>query len=142
MPIHRMHLKGPWNTEPAAESADSAPAVERVKLPATWEELFGTYRGKVRFRRRFHQPTNLDPHEHVFLVFDGVGGAGTVTVNETLLGKFEEGVPPPRFDITHLLQVNNEVVVELEYHSDAATTSPGGLWGPVALEIDFESPRN
>ncbi|MGH7129010.1 MAG: NRDE family protein, partial [Planctomycetaceae bacterium] len=81
--IHRIHLRGPWDYEWLSTSADSRIAVApagRMKMPASWRDRFGEAAGTVRFRRRFHRPTNLEPRERVFLVFDGIGGRGSVSL--------------------------------------------------------------
>ena len=133
--MHRMHLKGPWEFEPLA--GDHPPAAGRVKLPQSWEDAWGEFRGEIRYRRRFHRPTNLDPHERVWIVFDGVGGSARVAVNTHALGNIAPGSGlPERFEITLLLQSNNELVVDVSFGADAS--GPGGLWAPVAIEITSE----
>src|SRR5579871_370288 len=105
MPTHRMHLKGPWEYEVQMDSPSPASqpkpalspkaAVEPLKvsatgtirMPSTWEAAFGDYRGAIRFQRRFQKPTNLDPEERVFVVFDGIGGTARVTLNDQELGE-------------------------------------------------------
>ena len=134
MPAHRMHLKGPWEIEiPAGSNPVAIP--RRVKLPASWQELFGDFRGSLRFCRRFHKPTNLDEHERVWLVFDGLGGLGRIHVNDHALGTIGPAIPTGEFDITQLLQFTNCLHVDVEFIEPAASASPGGLWAPVALEI-------
>jgi beta-galactosidase/beta-glucuronidase len=130
-----MHLKGPWEYEPVATDAASAPAAGTAKLPAAWQAIVGDFRGTLRFRRRFHRPTNLEPHERVCVVFDGLGGTARVAVNGQLLGTIDGGRTTGQFEITPLLRPNNELVVEIDYGADHARRAPGGLWGPVALEI-------
>ena len=130
--MHRMHLKGPWECE--ALSGEGAPAAGRVKLPQAWEEAWSAFRGEMRYRRRFHRPTNLDPHERVWIVFDGVGGSARVAVNSQELGCIAaDSEFPARFEITPLLQGSNELVVDVSFGSEAS--GPGGLWAPVAIEI-------
>ena len=134
MPAHRMHLKGPWEIE-IPEGGDLAAVPRRVKLPASWQELFGDFRGTLRFCRRFHKPTNLDEHERVWLVFDGLGGLARVYVNDQELGTVGPTTPTGEFDITPLLQFTNRLHVDVGFIEPAASTAPGGLWAPVALEI-------
>jgi len=141
-----MHLKGPWQFEWIDQSTPSGPShVEgenspllrqgRAKMPADWRSLFGEASGCVRFRRRFHCPTNLEPREQVFIVFDGVGGAARVALNENLLGTSTHDGTTAEFDITDLLEPANELVVDLEFDTSRAEATDGGLWGPVAIEI-------
>jgi hypothetical protein len=133
--MHRMHLKGPWEFEPVA--GDHPPPAGRVKLPQSWEDTWGEFRGAIRYRRRFHRPTNLDPHERVWIVFDGMGGSAQVAVNSRQLGVILPGAPfPARFEVTPLLQANNELVVDVAFGGDVS--GPGGLWAPVAIEITSE----
>lgn len=146
MQPHRMHLRGPWQFEwlsarPGAVDADlaqespSTSASGRVKMPATWQSLFGRVSGRARFRRRFHRPTNLDANERVWIVFDGIGGSGHVLINGERLGQFDDGQSSLEFDVTGRLSASNELVVEIEHNADVADAPPGGLWGPVAIEI-------
>jgi beta-galactosidase/beta-glucuronidase len=128
-----MHLKGPWGYEPVPPA--STPLAGTAKLPAAWQAIVGDFRGQLRFRRRFHQPTNLDPHERVCVVFDGVGGLARVAVNGQVLGTIPAGQGTGEFEITRLLKPNNELLVEIEYAPVDGDPTPGGLWGPVALEI-------
>ncbi|MGE5192409.1 MAG: NRDE family protein, partial [Deltaproteobacteria bacterium] len=143
---YRILLRGPWQCEPLARAERDAagalvwsttglPPAGTVRLPATWQDLFGDFRGRVRFRRRFHPPSNIEPGDRLFIVFDGFGGTGPVSVNGHYLGKLDTAAGNATFDVTGLLQVNNEIVVELEFASSAADTPPGGLIRLVALEI-------
>ena len=136
MPVHRIHLRGPWEYEllssPSGES--SAPS-GRVTMPTDWRTLFGTANGRAVFRRRFHSPTNLEADDRVWIVFDGVEGRGTVTLNGSLLGDLKSSNTGQRYPMTAALHAFNELVVELTY--DAAIDGQrGGLFAPVAIEIE------
>jgi hypothetical protein len=136
MATHRMHLKGPWKFEWLTEHSESSvPKTGRVKMPVDWVTAFGMTTGSVRFRRRFHKPTNLDPDETVWIVLDGVGGAGPVSVNGTILGVVHSAEEPQKFDMTPLLQQASELIIELEFHPSAENSNLGGLFAPVAIEI-------
>ncbi len=134
-----MHLKGPWKYRilPAAEQMsppDPEIAAEgRIKLPAAWEECFGTYRGTVRYQRHFNCPTNLDSHEQVFVIFTEIGGQASIRLNGSELGTAAGGPGPFEFEITTLLQSQNMLEADVTFQT--ADPSPGGLWSPVALEI-------
>src|SRR5262245_17267846 len=105
---HRIRLKGPWEYQWVASDdaspIESSTAVGRVKMPSDWQSTFGDRAGTVRFRRRFHRPTNLEPHERVSIAFDGIGGSGQVWLNGTTLGTFAAEAHSLAFDITALLQ--------------------------------------
>jgi hypothetical protein len=137
-----MHLRGPWEFEILADETarlgTETSTRGMLRLPISWQEAWGDFRGTVRFLRRFHAPTNLDPHERVFVVFDGVGGSASVSANEKLLGSIPENVGTAEFEITPLLAPNNQLVVELRFLATGEAAPQGGLWGPVALEIRSE----
>jgi hypothetical protein len=132
---HRMHLKGPWQYRLLDSDANANPtaAKGRIKLPAAWQDCFADYRGSVRYERHFNCPTNLDPHERVYVVFEEIGGEATIRLNETLLGNAGGGPGPFEFEIKSLLQPRNLLVVDVAFHG--GNERPGGLWAPVALEI-------
>jgi hypothetical protein len=142
---HRMHLKGPWRYEwiPDAHSAssnsafncDDAPSVSgEVRLPADWRTLFGDRGGTICFLRRFGRPTNLEPHEQVFLVFDRIEGTARIFLNGQPLGTIA-GAQQAAFDATALLVPNNELAVEVTFHPASNPEQCGGLCEPVALEV-------
>jgi uncharacterized protein with NRDE domain len=154
---YRILLRGPWQSEAldptdlahaqfdgaepngqwALESSTTQrPRAATVRLPASWQELFGSFRGRVRFRRKFHPPSNLTATDRLAIVFDGVAGAGTVSLNGRPLGLIAADARTARFDETGLLRSNNELQVDLEFGGSIAGASPGGLFAPVALEID------
>src|SRR5262245_47240120 len=90
---HRIRLRGPWECEP--RSGDPPPAPRHMTLPCRWVEGGLTnYSGKVRFRRRFGSPTNLEVGERVWLTFDGVEGTWIASLNGEGLGN------SPEFDVT------------------------------------------
>ena len=97
-PMHVIRLRGPWEYEPLVrvwidasgarrESRESLPAAGRAHLPADWGLTLGPdFRGRVRYTRRFGLPTNLEPHEEVWLVVEGVDYFGSLALNDTPLG--------------------------------------------------------
>jgi beta-galactosidase/beta-glucuronidase len=130
-----MFLKGPWEARRLNREEPS----RRVTLPANWQTIFdGSSCGCAEFRRRFNQPTNLEAHEHVWIVFQGVRGAGWVSLNGQRLGGIEFGDETAEFEITPHLAQHNELVVQLTFDVGSPLDQPGGLWGPVALEIRSE----
>jgi hypothetical protein len=143
---YRILLRGPWECEPLARAGRDAagvlvwtagplPAAGTVRLPASWQDLFGDFRGRVRFRRRFHPPSNIERSDRLSIVFDAVGGTGAVTLNGYALGALDTTAGNVSFSVTGQLQINNELVVELEFTESGAQAPPGGILGPVALEI-------
>jgi hypothetical protein len=143
---YRIFLRGPWQSEPLVRAGRDAegklvwtdtglPRAATARLPASWQDLFSDFRGRIRFRRRFHPPSSIEPGDRLFVVFDGVGGTGPVALNGHSLGRIEATTGPARFEVTGLLQVNNELVVDLEFTDSGAAAEPGGLFETVALEI-------
>ena len=147
---HRIHLKGPWECEwlepidrsaalhgPDLHGPETAPTPVslRVTMPAEWRQMFGCVAGRIRFRRKFGQPTNIGPRERLFIVFDGIGGKGNVWLGQRKLGDVDNRQATARFEVTGLLETRNELIVELSFDPDQSPNQLGGLWGPVAIEI-------
>lgn len=79
--------------------------------------------GRAVYLRRFNRPTNLDAWERVSLEIDRAMFCGQVSLNGTLLGPIEVG----EFfaaDVTELLQSTNELQVEVDPQTAAATPPP------------------
>jgi hypothetical protein len=131
---HRIRLRGPWEYEPLARlspTTEPLPSAGRMTLPCRWDEGgLKDFAGRVRFVRRFGQPRQIDPHEHVWLTFGGVDGTADIWLNGQSLGRHEDTAGPFEFEATELLRVRNELRVEVE-----AGHVRGGLWGEVALEV-------
>ncbi|MBI3864028.1 MAG: NRDE family protein [Planctomycetia bacterium] len=143
---YRILLRGPWQSEPlsratlnpdgtVAWSQLDLPPHGTVRLPAFWQELFGAFRGRVRFRRKFHPPSNIAAEDRLAIVFTVVGGGGEVALNGSPLGRIEPGSAATRFDVTGRLMTNNDLSVDLEFIDFSPAPPPGGLFTPVALEI-------
>lgn len=147
VPAHRIQLRGPWGFTPLSAAGSGAgnpptelgqpgmPAAGIAKMPASWQSLFGDFRGRVRFERRFHRPSNLEADESVWLVFEAVGGEGQASINGQLLGPLHTNDQPQRFEITKALQGDEHLLVELELTDGSDNPAAGGLYGPVFLEI-------
>ena len=141
MNAHIIRLRGPWDYEPLArvtvsvagvrqESREELPPAGRAQLPADWGATLGSdFRGRVRYRRHFGLPTNLEPHEHVWLVIDGVTGSAEIRLNGLELGHIESSHASER-DVTEILQPRNQL--EIDVTSDG---SDGGVTGEIRLEI-------
>ena len=104
------------------------PASSTVRLPAAWQELFGTFRGCIRFRRKFHPPSNITAADRLAIVFDGVAGAGLVSLNGVPLGSIAPDAGTAQFDVTGKLRTNNELQVDLEFTGPVTSPAPGGLY--------------
>lgn len=135
--IHRIRLHGPWDArrcETAGGAAESWAPPLRVRMPASWIELFGAEPGRGEFTRHFQWPTNLEPEERVWLVLDGVGGTGIVRLNGEPLSPSLGSSRTAEYDITSCLRSSNVLLVHLEF-DPGMESSPGGLYGTVALEV-------
>jgi hypothetical protein len=132
---HRIRLRGPWDCEPLArvdtEILLPLPSPLKMTLPCRWKDGgLAEFRGKVRFRRRFGQPRQIDGHERVWLTFAGVDGRVGALLNGRSLTIPEITSEPFEIDVTALLKERNELVVDID-----SAYGEGGLWGEVALEI-------
>ena len=148
-PIHRMHLKGPWDYEWVEGPTGSASSDEdedmtmdsplltnfRVRMPSSVQEAFGNMSGRVIFRRRFQKPTNLEEHERVHIAFDGLGGQATVSLNDEPLIELTDLSEPCTIDVTERIGQSNVISVELTWNAAECSSEKSGLWKPVAIEI-------
>jgi hypothetical protein len=143
---YRFLLRGPWQSEPLARverdesgtlvwSGSELPVAGTVRLPASWQDAFGHFRGRVRFRRRFHPPTNVEADDRLFIVLDGIGGEGIVWLNGSFLGKTSAQGSSTNLELTGRLRANNELEIDMEYADFSGDPGPGGLFAPVVLEI-------
>ena len=152
---HPIRLHGPWEFQALPTSAlpvdsgavpKSGPTLQRLRIPCDWGDLLSAdFHGRVRFRRGFNSPTQLDRHEHVWLVCEGVDPAGTVTLNGQLLGNVRGYALPAEFDVTSLIGPRNELQIDIDwpFASGGANSPPrpgrerlpGGIVGEVRLEI-------
>ncbi len=121
---HRIRLRGPWEYEVLDVPGGGAPRAGRVMLPCPrWDGP----PGHVRFRRRFGYPGQIDAHERVWIVFDGLASPVRVSVNGTDLGMH---FVTAEVDVTQLLGSRNELTLE---NTDLACGK--GLWDEAALEV-------
>lgn len=122
--MHVIRLRGPWELVTEAAATDEP---RRVQVPCNPAELLGAdFAGQVRLVRPFNTPTNLDSHERVYLVLEGLPPAAELALNGAPL-RCPGGCDPARIDITAELALHNRLEVTLDL--------PGGTLGEVRLEI-------
>ncbi|MBI1901165.1 MAG: hypothetical protein HYS13_08655 [Planctomycetia bacterium] len=139
---HVIRLAGPWQCARLNDDRSETP-VGRIALPADWSAIVGAdFTGTLRFTRRFHVPTGLEPHERVWLVCDGADARGVVELNGRPLGEIAGYALAAEFDVTELLAETNLLSVDVELPRGAAEElrpgrigRAGGLIGAVRLEI-------
>jgi Transport and Golgi organisation 2 len=143
---HLIHLRGPWRFEPMARveydldkqarwTNVELPPHGTVRLPTPWSTFLPAFCGRVAFRRRFHRPNNLEPHERVSIVLDGVLGAGQVALNGYPLGSIDTATHTFCCDITEFLAGNDELLVELEVLSPFSDRGSCPPWQAASVEI-------
>jgi len=136
---HQIRLRGPWTYEWLADNpASEVAAAGRVRMPCDWKDCFGDSAGTARFSRVFHRPSHLETDERVRILIDGVGGTGSVAVNDHRVGMLHELTKTGAYDVTDVLQPINRLVVEI-HHDPGASSGPAGLYGLVTLEITRQS---
>jgi hypothetical protein len=137
---HWIRLRGPWEVCWIEEGTPQP--TSRVKLPATWQELFGERAGTARFVRRFQAPARLDPDERVCITLLDAGGEIRCRVNGILVEPLAVPLGDPAcwpherclsFDVTDLLQPSNRLTLDVTVRDAAAPNA--GLHQPVLLEI-------
>jgi hypothetical protein len=107
-----------------------------IRLRGPWEcERAGA--GGARFTRRFNQPTNLEAHERVWLVFERVGQAAWAMLNGQPLAQLDPTSESNRVEITPVLAPHNVLAIETAGPVDASGGRglPETLVGEVRLEI-------
>jgi hypothetical protein len=139
---HRIRLRGPWECVPVLRmtrlpdgKVESDPGIlpgpVRVTVPGHWQTggLAG-FTGRVRYRRPFGYPGRIDDNERVWITLEKVHGSSEISLNSRLLATEGHSFDYKEFEVTSLLQVRNELIVEVE---DLEGT--GGLIGEVAMEV-------
>jgi len=132
---HQIRLCGPWDyTLSPSVKEITVPSRGTTAMPFDWENLCGNVSSTATFVRRFHCPTNLDPHEEVWIVLSGVRGTGSVSLNGHHLHDFDSNGLAVECPVTsHLIPFN---LLEIQITVDPEThDQPRGLFLPVILEI-------
>ena len=140
MPVHRIRLLGPWEFAWEGSAGGGTPLVTEgtTAMPCDWHSLFGPVAGTATFRRGFHRPSNLEPHERVWLICTGVRGRGTVSLNDEQLSEFDADGEAVACEVTSRLEPFNVVSIRLSVGAVEEHHPPGGLFEPVVLEIRGE----
>ncbi len=121
-------------------------------IPAHWQELpeLENYAGKVVYRRRFSfQP---DPKRRYWLRLNGIFYWASAYLNGCRLGANEGYFFPVEYEITEIVEGDNELLIEVDcpdeadkslkhmvtgvfHHWDCLdpATNPGGIWLPVEI---------
>lgn len=123
----------------------------RVTIPDDWARHVGeNFAGVARYLRRFGCPTNLQSGQRVELVIEPLPTAARVTLNDRLLTASEGAERIWRLDVTSLLAIRNQLLIDLAYPpsasgmsssresgivDDAAAQTARGLRAAVRLEI-------
>jgi hypothetical protein len=133
---HVIRLRGPWKFTPLSRTVGDLPlpAVGKVTMPCDWGDSLGRdFRGRVCYVRRFGRPEFMPAYEQLWLVFNGIRSAATVSLNGERLGEVR-GDDPGNFELTGKLAARN--VLEVIVEQPAEATEPGGITGIVQLEIE------
>jgi hypothetical protein len=140
--MHSIRLRGPWRYEVLERHAgdNSLPKTGKQQLPADWAETLGSdFRGKVRYRRTFHQPTGLEEGQQVCLAIDLPLSAAEVRLNGDRLPADDLAAGGWRCEVQDLLLPTSELIIDVTHAADAEGC--GGLMSEVRLEIQTVSPR-
>ena len=135
--VHRIRLAGPWEFKWLQSLGPGRPeqASGSIKIPSDWQVLFGTAAGVAVFSRKFHRPTNLEPHEQVVLHFKGIAGHGEIRLNDVVLMSFPETNGSLECEITNSMQAFNRLEIQLQFDPLQSPSTRGGLFDDVAIEI-------
>lgn len=98
-------------------------------MPGPWRSAdLADFTGRVRFRRRFGYPGQIDSHERVWLTCAGVDASADIVLNKQRLGRCRNG--PFEYEVTSLLRARNELEIIIE-----ALSPETGTLGEVAMEV-------
>lgn len=129
---HVIRLRGPWHYEvlpaknrdaeatgvgehpsSAGDSLDPRPAGS-APLPHDWTSgVECGDDGRICWRRRFSQPSGLDPGEAVWLCIAGRGATLAIALNGESLGTITGAETARDFDVTNRLKPRNELAIEV-----------------------------
>jgi len=136
---HCIRLQGPWQVIPPGGDAATMPI--DIRIPATWQSLFGDIAGTAIFQRRFNIPTQLEEQDRVLIrVPDDAGEISRCSLNGIALSPCE--ADPQTFEITAHLREYNHLEIQLTFIPTDKTQETRELWKPVLLEIHASTSRS
>ena len=127
--MHTIRLRGPWEFRVFADysrpdASDTDLPSGKIQMPTGWgASLWHDFRGRVRFTRRFNQPTGLDNTEQVRLCVAAVNGLAIISLNDQVLAQVVDEGNDQRFDVLQLLRPTNQLVITVD--SSGAHDSAG-----------------
>lgn len=111
--------------------------LHRIRLRRPWQcQVLGD---RTRWTRRFGRPTGLSPEERIWLVFEGFPTGSSGSLNGQPLGQGEGGQLGP-YEVTHRLELRNELVLETPLVAESPRTPADDPPGLVFLEIRYIGP--
>lgn len=115
----------------------------QLDLPHTWNNIDGQdggndyKRGTCVYKKTLVKP-EFNEDERVYLQFHGVNASAKVVLNDKVVGNHDNGYSTFRFDVTDLLQDENQLAVEVDnsvneevYPQTADFTFYGGIYRDV-----------
>lgn len=150
-----MELGGTWRAAPVSRFDGKYEAIGKwheVPVPGHWQQVpeLASHVGKTVYRRAFKFMP--EPDQRFFLRLNGTFYWATAYLNGARLGANEGYFFPVDYEITGLLQKDNELLIEVDcpqeedktykrqitgvfHHWDCLDpeTNPGGLWLPVEI---------
>ncbi len=135
---HSIRLIGPWLVQPQdglqfADQCENSSASRRVKMPVSWQELFGKASGQATFTRSFNSPTGID-QQALTIILEELHASGTVSLNGGQRIEFGIDDHYLQIGVTSQLKLNNQLVVEM--FCEPSEHALCGLHSPVILLIE------
>lgn len=124
---HRIRLRGPWECQALAGSAQEKHAI-RVPCETAGTGLPPNYTGPVWFVRSFGYPGNIDADERIWLSVSGLAGISTLQLNGQTIASQVSG--DFEFDVTKILGRHNRLEIVMN-----VARGQQELWSEAALEI-------
>lgn len=132
---HRIRLRGPWKYRWLNTNAPAVAEPQTFRHPEEWLDLIAGKTGRMELSRVFHAPTNMEPHEQLFVVLTGVHATGEVFLNGASLGPFDTHVNCYEFGCPLPLPWTNTLTIELAFGAITVPSMIPGLYDSVELVI-------
>ncbi|KAA5823748.1 glycoside hydrolase family 2 [Algibacter amylolyticus] len=114
-------------------------AWDTLQVPGNWDtrDRYSEYVGKGYYQREFNVPENWDGKQ-IRIKFDAVYERSKVWLNGTLLGEHVGGYTPFEFNITDIvnLEENNSVLVEAD---NTYKRGAWWAWGGISRNVSLEA---